>query len=375
MMADTPESKASTSQQSSGTWSLGLGSVSGIPIRLHFTFLLLLAYLAIGSIQSGQWGGLFYIVGIFACVVLHELGHSLVAQRYGIGVADIVLYPIGGVARLQKLPKPAQELWIAIAGPMVNVVIAGVLSAWLVATKSWAPLHVAWTSDGHFLEKLVIANAFLFGFNLVPAFPMDGGRVLRAILALSMGELRATEIAAAIGQLLAIAFGFYTLTFGNANAFYIFIAIFVFLGAGQEANMYRGKALVEGLPVSAAMITDFRTLAAGATLREAADLLIATSQQDFPVEFGAEVIGVLPRSALLKGLAAEGVDGYVNRWMVREFPHTTADGSLEDAAAEMRANGNSCILVMDGGQLKGMLTMENLAEVLVLQEISKRRKG
>src|SRR5258706_6319130 len=138
-MSDIPDSKAKTNQESGGAWSLSLGRVSGIPIRLHFTFLLLLAWFANLSIQSGQWGGLFFVVGIFACVVLHELGHSIVAQRYGIEVADIVLYPIGGVARLQKLPKPAQELWIALAGPMVNVAIAAGLYLWLAGTHSMIP--------------------------------------------------------------------------------------------------------------------------------------------------------------------------------------------------------------------------------------------
>ncbi len=309
-MSDIPDSKAKATQQNGGAWSLSLGSVSGIPIRLHFSFLLFLAWLAIGSIQSGQWGGLFFVVGIFSCVVLHELGHSLIAQRYGIGVADIVLYPIGGVARLLKLPKPAQELWIAIAGPLVNVVIAAALYLWLWATHTMIPWQELWASQGHFWQKLSFANAvLLFGINLIPAFPMDGGRVLRALLALRLDELRATQIAAAIGQFLAIALGYFALTRSEPQPLLIFIAFFVYLGAGQEANMYRGKALVEGLPVSAAMVTDFRTLPAGATLREAADLLIATSQQDFPVEFGSEVIGVLPRSALLKGLAAEGADG------------------------------------------------------------------
>ncbi len=344
---------------------MGLGRVSGIPIRLHFTFLLLLGWLAV----SGSLVGMLLVVGVFICVVLHELGHSVVAQKYGIGVAEIVLYPIGGVARLEKLPEPKQEFWIALAGPAVNVILAAILYAALIATHSPIPWSEFFGQGGGLLQRLLFANLMLFGFNLIPAFPMDGGRVLRAILAMKMGDLRGTEIAAGIGQMLAICLGFYGLI--APQPFMIFIALFVFIGAGQEASMYRGRALVEGVPVHKATITDFRTLAPDATLGEAAELLLKTSQQDFPVVHGEEAIGILTRNALLRGLAEEGRTGYVTRWMDREFLTVSPDTDLSAIAADMQSGQQACALVMRDGELLGIVTLENLAELLLVRQATK----
>lgn len=355
-------------------WSLSLGRVSGIPIRLHFTFLLLLGWLAFAAYRGegpGRWYGLLYVIGIFTCVVLHELGHSVVAQRYGINVAEIVLYPIGGVARLEKLPHPAQELWIALAGPAVNVVIAVAIYIGLQATGSVVPWEQMTLESPAWWQKLLLANVILVVFNMIPAFPMDGGRVLRASLALRIGELRATEIAAGIGQLFAILIGFLGLLF---NPLLLFIAFFVFIGAGQEAMMYRGKALVEGLPVRAAMITDFRTLPVNATLEQAKDLLLSTTQQDFPVMHGDEVVGLLSRQALLRGFAEHGPTGYVAGSMARDYVTASPDQDLEDIAPEVQSGKQFCVLVMEDGHLVGMITPENLAELLVIQQLKQREK-
>jgi Zn-dependent protease len=341
---------------------------------LHFTFLLLLGWLAIAAYRGegpGRWYGLLYVIGIFACVVLHELGHSLVAQRYGIHVSEIILYPIGGVARLEKLPKPAQELWIALAGPAVNVLIATAIYIGLQTRGALIPWEQMRLESPAWWQKLLLANVILVVFNMIPAFPMDGGRVLRALLALQLGELRATEIAAGIGQLFAIAIGFLGLLF---NPLLLFIAFFVFVGAGQEAMMYRGKALVEGLPVRAAMITEFRTLPVNATLEQAKDLLLATSQQDFPVMHGDEVVGLLSRQALLRGFAEHGPTGYVAGSMARDFPTVSPDQDLEDIAPEVQSGNQFCILVMENGNLVGMITPENLAELLVIQQLKQREK-
>jgi CBS domain-containing protein len=205
---------------------------------------------------------------------------------------------------------------------------------------------------------------------MIPAFPMDGGRVLRALLALRMGEVRATEIAAGIGQMLAIAGGFVALMSGHLLG--LFVAFFVFVGAGQEAAMYRGKALVEGLPVQAAMITDFRTLAVGASLRQAAELLLQTSQQDFPVVHGEEVVGVLPRSSLLRGLAESGPDAYVSEAMSREFLAVQPERNLEEIASEMQSGQNPVVLVMRDQELLGIVTLENLAELLIVRQLTQK---
>jgi len=365
-MANTGSAPVRGAKRSAeSVWSMGMGRVSGIPIRLHFTFLVLLGWLAV----SGPLTGLLFVVGVFICVVLHELGHSIVAQKYGIGVAEIVLYPIGGVARLEKLPEPKQEVWIALAGPAVNVVLAVILFAALIATHSPIPWGDFFGPGGGLLQRLLFANLMLCGFNLIPAFPMDGGRVLRAILAINLGELRGTEIAAAVGQVLAIILIFVALW--QQMAFLVFIGVFVYLGAGQEANMYRGRALVEGVPVHKATITDFRMLSPGASLGEAAELLLKTSQQDFPVVNGDEAIGILTRNSLLRGLAEEGKTGYVTRWMDREFLTVSPDLDLASIAADMQSGQQTCALVMRDGELLGIVTLENLAELLLVRQATK----
>ncbi len=379
-MANTGnEDRRGTSKPSAeGGWSVHVATVSGIPIRLHFSFLFLLALIAWNSPPNARVGGILLMLGVFLCVVLHELGHSVTAQRYGIGVAEIVLYPIGGIARMEKLPKPHQELWIALAGPAVNVVIAGILYVCLNAAGLLRPAELGQMGSANILANLMVINVSLAVFNMIPAFPMDGGRVLRALLALRMGEVRATEVAAGIGQMLAITAGFLVLmnyqTLGANGILYLFICFFVFVGAGQEAAMYRGKALVEGLSVRAAMLTDFRTLPVGASLRQATDLLLQTSQQDFPIMNGDEVVGVLPRSSLLRGLAEAGPDTYVAEVMSREFLVVPPDGDLEEIASGMQSGQTPVVLVMEDGALKGMVTLENLAELLIVRQLSQRRQ-
>jgi Zn-dependent protease/CBS domain-containing protein len=310
------------------------------------------------------------MIAVFACVVLHELGHSVVAQRFGIKVAEIVLYPIGGVARMEKLPKPHQELWIALAGPAVNVAIAGALFITLKLSGKLVPWDRMSPAAGHWVQYLLLLNISLALFNLIPAFPMDGGRVLRAILGMRMGEYRATQIAASIGQLLAFVFGFFALK--DMNIILMFIAFFVFIGAGQEALMYQGKALVEGLAVREAMITEFRTLPVGTSLGEARELLLRTSQTDFPIIHGDEIVGLLSRNALLHGLAEHGPTGYVAGSMERDFPTTSPDAGLEEIASEMQAGRAGCILVMEDSKLVGMVTKENLAELLIVRQIMRQ---
>ena len=305
---------------SAGFSAIRIATVAGIPIRLHFTFLLFLLWVGLAGPHGAGGLSVLYVIAVFTCVVLHELGHSIVALRCGIPVADITLYPIGGVARIEKRPTAKQELGIAVAGPAVNVVIA--LLLWAVLAASHANLTVAaltGTSQSVpvFLAKVLIANISLVLFNLIPAFPMDGGRVLRATLALNMPPERATAIAASIGQSIAIAAGIWAVF--HSNWFLMFVAFFIYLGAGQEAFAYRQAALGGGIPVENAMMTDVRTLSVGSTLKEAADALLASSQQDFPVLHGDQVQGLLTRDGLLRGLAEQGPTGYVAGAMFRQF--------------------------------------------------------
>lgn len=362
-------------------WSIHIATVSGIPIRLHFTFVLLLTWVAV-FLRGGLSTALF-LIGVFFCVVLHELGHSLVAQRYGYKVRDIVLYPIGGVASIEGTPRARHELWIALAGPAVNVVIALLLWAYLAATGGLPSLPPRASAEEAVTEAvrvspllpLLSANVALVLFNLIPAFPMDGGRVLRAVLALRVGRLRATRIAAAVGQMVAVAGGAYGLgLFGNRPSFsLVLIALFVFFGAGQETQAEQSREAVEGAPVGAAMVREFHTLTNGDSLRHAAEMLLATHQQDFPVVNGDEVLGVLSRGQLLRGLAQQGESAYVSEVMSRDVVFARPTDPLEDFL--MRADGvqRAPVLVLEDERLVGMLTVENLMEFLTLRQIARAR--
>ncbi len=341
--------------------------VFGIPIRLHFTFLLLLVFLifiGIGGKQSGL-NTAVYIVALFASVLLHEIGHALVARAYGLRTREIVMYPIGGVSRLESQPKARQEPLIALAGPAVNLIIGIVL---LASQHDFLPLEtLSVPTDANLLERIGVGNLLLGLFNLLPAYPMDGGRILRALIALRKSEDEATQIAASMSRFLAVAMGMFGLL--SANYLLVFVALFVYLGASQEGAAARGRSLTSGYPVRAAMISDFRTLSHGNTIREAGDLLLATSQQDFPVMLGDEVIGVLSRSALLRAMLREGPDAYVAGGMDRNFVRLPPDTDLATALPQLSAPG-AVALVMDGDRLLGMLTAENLYEFILLRQVS-----
>lgn len=325
-----------------------------MPVRLHFTFVLLLAFLVIAGLGGRQSDRvqILSVLGLFASVLLHELGHAVVSRHFGVKVREIVMYPIGGLSSLETQPEPRQELWISVAGPAVNLALAGAI-------------FLAQAPRASVMGQIAMGNLVLALFNLLPAFPMDGGRILRSLLALFKPETTATRIAAGAGKLFAIGMGLYGLLTGNY--FLVFIAVFVYLGAAQEGSMATGRVLVRGTPVRAAMMTEFHTLAPGDTIRDAADLLLATSQQDFPVALGQQVLGVLGRQALLKAMADTGPDSYVAGAMQRDFVHVAPDVDLADALPLLAQAGN-CALVMDQDKLLGLLTGENLAEFVLLRK-------
>ena len=340
--------------------------VFGVPVRLHFTFVLLVIFLIVVGAGGGQsmLAGAIYLIALFASVLLHELGHVAVSKRYGISTIEIVMFPIGGLARLERLPKPHEELWIALAGPAVNVLIAAGLFAWL----GWANdirtvSELLVPTDRNLLHRIAFGNLILAAFNMLPAFPMDGGRVLRALLARYKGEAKATAMAAGAGQAFAILMGLLGLLAGNFML--VFIALFVYLGASQENAAVQGRLLLGNTPVRAAMITDFRTISHGSSLREAADLLLASAQQDFPVVTGDQVLGLLTRNNLLRGLASEGAEAYVAGSMSRNFIRVTPDSELAEAVPLL--GQESSLLVMEDERLLGLLTRENVAEYLMLR--------
>src|SRR5258706_12158480 len=274
-------------------WSLKLGQVRGIKIYMHWTFLILVGWIFMVYLGQGQGIGLAlrgvgFILAVFGCVVLHELGHALTAQRYHIRTRDITLLPIGGVARLERMPRePFQELWVALAGPAVNVLIAAVLFVSLFLAGRLAPFSASLATEGEFLNQLMLVNLFLVVFNLIPAFPMDGGRVLRALLATRLDYARATEIAARVGQGMAIVFGFIGLF---RFPMLLFIALFVFIGAQEEAQMAQITSSMRGLKVQDAMITKFRPLPVGDSLPVPTNQLLLGSRPHFPVPINAELL-------------------------------------------------------------------------------------
>ena len=351
----------------SGT--IGIGRFFGVPVRLHFTFLALLVFLVwigIGGKQSGAATAL-YIVGLFASVLLHEFGHTMVARRYGIRTIEIVMFPIGGVSRPERLPKGREELWISLAGPLVNAVIAGILIAWVALEGKFVPIELLKEpSNENLAERIAAGNLLLFLFNLLPAYPMDGGRILRAALALSRPEGEATEIAAKAGRRLAVAIILLGLLWGNFML--VFVGAFVYLGAWQEGTSARGRSLTSGFPVRAAMITDFRRLPHGATIRDAADLLLATSQHDFPVVHGDQVIGLLGRAALMRAMMSEGPDAYVSGAMERNFLRVPPDAELSEVMPKLTAPAAAALVMDDEDRLLGLLTSENLSEFIMLRQ-------
>jgi Zn-dependent protease/predicted transcriptional regulator len=357
-------------------WSFRVGRIAGIEVRLHVTFLLFVVWVAISQgLLTGQVGqalaGVVVLLLIFGCVLLHELGHALAARRYGIRTRDIVLLPIGGVARLQRMPdKPLQEIVVAIAGPMVNVVIVGVL---LAVMRGFGQLPDPRTLRMGPVETLLWVNMMMVAFNLIPAFPMDGGRVLRALLALRLPYVRATRIAATVGQGLSLLFGIVGL-FANLPML-LFVALFVFLAAGEEHALVEARASMSGLPVSAAMVTSFETLDVHDPLQRAIDLLMAGSQQDFPVLETGVPVGVLSRAELIIALQRSGAGTPVGEVVRRDGQAAEPNEPLELAFQRMREHRHSALMVVSQGRLVGLITSENVSELLLVQDALRRHAG
>lgn len=359
-------------------WSTKIGTFAGIDVYVHTTFLILIAWVGYAHWQvdrslSAALAGIAFVLTLFACVVLHEFGHALMARRFGIATRDITLLPIGGLARLERMPDdPRQELWVALAGPAVNVVIALGLLLVLFATGGFSPVSTLGVATGSVIERLMVINVVLVVFNMLPAFPMDGGRVLRALLAIRMDYGRATQIAANVGQGMALFFGLVGLF---ANPFLIFIALFVWIGAGQEAAMTQMKSALDGVPLERAMITDFRTLAPTDSLASAVELLLAGAQQDFPVVAERTIVGVLTRADLLTALARQDRDSPVADVMRRDFCVADASETLEGALQRMQAHDCHTIPVTRGGDVVGLLTMDNVGEFLSVQSALKAHQS
>lgn len=319
-------------------WSWKLATVAGTEVRVHATFFILILWLVLNYGSQGQRAAeiavrVGFILVLFGCVVLHELGHVAAARRYGIGTRDITLLPIGGLARLERIPRePRHELVVALAGPAVNVAIAMLLGAGLLLAGVSVPTpEFNSLALGALGWNLVAVNVFLVAFNMLPAFPMDGGRVLRALLAMRMSYVQATRHAAIVGQIMAVGFGLIGLL---VNPFLILIAIFVWVGAAYEANVVTLRSSLEGLSVRQAMLSRFQSLALEDPLTKAVDMTLAGSQKDFPVLDKGRIVALLTQQDVLRGLSRKGRDGSVGdamacgaRGRARESPPAAGGGA------------------------------------------------
>ncbi|HWZ32376.1 MAG TPA: site-2 protease family protein [Bryobacteraceae bacterium] len=341
----------------------------GVPVRLHFTFVLLVIFLVVTDLGSGHTSSSYalFLVGLFASVLLHEMGHAFVGRRFGVRTTEIIMFPIGGLSRMERVLRPSEELSIAVAGPLVNILLSAGIFLYMFYMHLSVPIKMAdliQPTDANALARLAYGNLVLAAFNLLPAFPMDGGRILRALLSLIRPEDQATRTAAWMGRMLAISMALYGLL--APQPVLVFFAFFVYLGAAQESAAAMGRTLTHGIPVRAAMITQFHTLDHGNTIRDAANLLLSTSQEDFPVMHGEQVVGLLGRNLLLKSLAAEGPDAYVAGVMDRDFLLLEPGDDLSMVLPSM-AHAGRCALVMDDEKLLGLLTTDNLSEFLLLR--------
>jgi stage IV sporulation protein FB len=353
-------------------WFYTIGRIAGTEIKVHLTFVLFLIWWAVGGYQqAGTAGALvaaLWLVAVFVCILLHEFGHILMARRFGVRTPDVILLPIGGVARMERIPEePKQELLIALAGPAVTAAIALILYGIILFIGDDGGLGDL--SPGRpFWSLLMNVNVYLLLFNLIPAFPMDGGRVLRALLATRLGLVQGTRIAARLGQTLAIVGGLLGITVIK-NPFLILIAFFVFLGATAEAEAVETRAAGDGLQVSQMMVTNFRTIPVYATLADAVDLLLSGEQREFPVvDNNGRIEGILTRDNLIRGLSKLGSGAPISEAMTPGVPIVQPTLGFQEALERLRSSRLPALPVVDpAGALVGLLTSENITDLLLVQ--------
>jgi len=351
-------------------WSLKLRRIAGIDIYVHATFFILIAWIGLSYwLVEGNLAavisGVGFILALFGCVVLHELGHALTARRFGITTRRITLLPIGGVASLERMPRePYQEILVALAGPAVNIAIAGVL--WLVLILGGAPQQLgdALHMEAGFVAQLMVVNLFLALFNLLPAFPMDGGRVLRAWLAMRMDYASATRSAAGVGQGVALALGLLGLLY---NPWLVFIAVFVWFGAAMEADAATFHNTFGRLPARRAMLTEFHVLSPGQPPAVVVDQALAGSQKEFPVLEGERLVGVLTLNRLLTALRDAGPAAPVGEVMETPVPTAAPDEPLDRIMERLEECDCRLVAVLEGGRLVGLVNLDNITELVQIQ--------
>lgn len=352
--------------------SLRIGKIFGIEVLIHWTFLLLIAYIVImnrlqGSSLSEMVYTLLFIGVLFVCVTLHEMGHALTARKYGCRTRDIILLPIGGLARMEKLPEdPRQEIKVAIAGPLVNLFIALLL---YVLLRFWIGLpqimELSKINAETFVLNLLIANALLFAFNLIPAFPLDGGRILRGWLSLSRPKHEATRLAAGIGQLLAIVFVVIGLF---SNPFLVFIGIFIYLGAQMESDYYLSRHVLSFFKVADVMMPARNVLNASDSLMSAANALLTTTATAFLVMRDGQTVGTINRREIVESLKENNPEMAIEEVMNKEVFWLKEDQALTDIYEKFITQKASLLPVARNGKLTGVVDRENIEEFLLIRQ-------
>jgi stage IV sporulation protein FB len=352
-----------------------IARIAGTDVKLHSTFLLAIAFYSWQGYQEGGLPGALitaaFVLALFGCVLLHEFGHIGMARHFGVRTPDVLLLPIGGVARLERIPEePRQELLIALAGPAVTLLIAGGLYLYFTATGQRPDFDQMRHGNGSYLSQIMSMNWYLLAFNLIPAIPMDGGRVLRSLLALRLGWPRATRVAARLGQLIAIGFAAQGIGLFGAppSIVLVLIAAFVFFGAGMELSSAERKAMASDVPLGQVMLTTFQTLPIHTRLEAAAELVLASDQQEFPVVDNlGRVEGLLTRDHLRHGLEVQGSAGTVGEAMAADVPALAPELPFRLALERLNASGLPALPVLDAaGVLVGMLTLRQVRELLLL---------
>jgi Zn-dependent protease len=348
-------------------WSLELGSVAGIPIRVHLTFLLLLVWLILGAEAGAPWQEVLFVMSIFGCVLLHELAHALTAKQFGVKTRDITLYPFGGIAAILKQPTPKAEVAIAIAGPLTNLLIAALLFWWI----NFPPLNDDTHRTFSFSEKLIISNLAIALFNLLPALPMDGGRVLRATLALFRVK-NATMIAARISQGICLMLAMAALPTGQPMLFVI--AFVIFFGAIQEYVRAESRLVALAFVAGDAVVPreKLETFSHGVTISKALKTALTSLQPLYPVMIGDDVMGVVFREDILQHAATQP-DEYVSAIMVRSIPSIQATAPLAEAFSLLEETGMQVLMVYRDGAFIGLIVYERLSEFLLLQGLRQQQ--
>jgi Zn-dependent protease len=349
-------------------WSFKAGSLFGIEFRIHFTFFILLLFIYIAGMRQGAaraMNGVLFVSAVFVCVLIHEIGHSLLARRYGKEAKSITLLPIGGVATIEEMPeKPLQEVIMSAVGPFINLIIAGIL---YLFSGQWSSIHppgIYPATGDEFLISLINVNIFLAIFNLLPAFPMDGGRILRGFLSMRFSPVKATSIAVFVGQTFALLFIFYGIFF---NFWLAIIGLFLYLGAGGEKQQLMMVNLLHNIPVSAIMSMDYQALNPDEPLKTALEKIYHGCQDDFPVIDNGKITGVLNQDSIIAAIHEKGVDLSVSDIMDRDFISTSPAKPLAEVYKRLSSGNKSSIAVIENNRLKGMLSLSGISRYFMIQ--------